>query len=179
MFFERGVFTLKHIEDELTALVLREAIGHAADKIRPNDLLWAAIETSNPKVLTLLSKALETGCTPFDLRDVIEVYNSKWTTARNLDCKEEDFSLETLAALKHFETELNNTLELPPDVWLELLLACVLSHLDAEDHEYLSLLVTIQVSMILEIVSRPDRRVFSLVPLPKQFTQTLPSRRSL
>src|SRR2546423_2036179 len=125
MLFEKGVFTLKHVVDEQTALVLKAAIGHAAGKIRPSDLLCATIETGNSKALAILSKALEVGCTPFDLRDVIEVYNPKRTTARNLDCKEEDFSLETLAALKHFETELKHTLELPPDAWLELLLACV------------------------------------------------------
>lgn len=144
MLFEKGMFNPQGVGDDRTATVLHAATDRAAGKVRPSDLLASAIESGDAKVLATLAQALEPGSTPLDLRDVIEIYNPmrSHSTPTDFDGRRECFSSEALEALDKFDTELKETVgkEGIEDVALELLLACVLFQLDAEDQEFLTTL---------------------------------------
>src|SRR5437879_5435021 len=139
MLFEEDILTLQHIENDRVRVVIQAAIDRATDKIRPSDLLISAIEGKDSQVLVIIDQALNTGCTSVVLRDVIEVYNPRRTRATAFDGRKEWFTSEALTALEQFDAELSTDADRLLDVALELLLACVLSHLEVEDIEYLTI----------------------------------------
>lgn len=140
MLFENGIFTPHLLENERTEAVLQAATDHASGKIRPSDILLVAIDSRDARILAKLRQFLAPGCSPQELRDIIEAYNPAGTTHSQFNGERRWFSHEALAALDQFDTTLK---ELGKKdglryVMLELLLSCVLSHLDAEDKEYLT-----------------------------------------
>ncbi|NUO83233.1 ATP-dependent Clp protease ATP-binding subunit [candidate division KSB1 bacterium] len=140
MFFQNNIFTPEQIGEPRSKAILLAATDRAAGKVRPSDLLAAAIDSQDAKILATLAQALEPGSTPQDLKEIIEVYNPARTTPTDFDGRQERFAAETLSALNQFEEELKTGKEGIQTVALELLLSCVLAHPDAEDREYLSLL---------------------------------------
>lgn len=140
MLFEEGILNPQSVGDKRTVAVLYAAADRASGKVRPSDLLASAIESDDAKVLATLAQALEPGSTPLDVRDVIEVYNPARSTPTDFDGRKEYFSPEALEALEQFDADPMRGKEGVRDAALELLLSCVLSHLDAEDLEFLTVL---------------------------------------
>src|SRR5690348_15623794 len=103
MLFENGILKLDSIQDKRAVAVLERAIDRAAGKIRPSDLLCAAIAQADAAVLSSLSQALEPGATPLDLMEVIQAYNPARTSASEFDGSREFFSAEALQALNDFD----------------------------------------------------------------------------
>ncbi|MFL5704712.1 MAG: AAA family ATPase [Ktedonobacteraceae bacterium] len=139
MLFEEDILILQHIENDRVKVVIQAAIDRATDRIRPSDLLISAIEGKDSQVLVAIDQALNSGCTSLILRDVIEVYNPRRTRATAFDGRKKWFTPEALTALEQFDAELSADTGKLLDVALELLLACVLSHLEVEDIEYLTI----------------------------------------
>src|SRR5207253_10160902 len=57
----------------------------AMGQVRPSDLLVAAIESGDARVLTTLAQALEAGCRPLELPDIIAAYNPARRTPTDFD----------------------------------------------------------------------------------------------
>lgn len=141
MMFENEILSLESIQDLLTKTVLQRASQRAQTVVRPSDILAAAIDCEDPRVIGTLTQALDRGCTHADLKEIIEVYNSSQTGIhRSHLLRREDFSSHTLEALDQFNNEIQTNQQYLQDHMVELLLACILAHLDDEDKEYLTLL---------------------------------------
>ncbi|MGI5168554.1 AAA family ATPase [Spirillospora sp. CA-253888] len=150
LLFADGLFAPHRIADPRTADVLHAAADRAAGPVRPGDLLHAAVGAAarDPALLPVLSRALPEGVRPGHLLAGIEVYNPGRApgdlSVPAFDGRRERFAPEAQAALDAFGAEYAERLEAGPEAArrtaLELLLACVLEHLDAEDREYLTVL---------------------------------------
>jgi ATP-dependent Clp protease ATP-binding subunit ClpA len=137
--FENNVFSPDRVGDQRVASILFAAADSAAGLVRPSNLLAAAIETGDAKVLTTLGQALEPGATPADLLQVIRIYNPPRTSpALDFDGRRHRFSEAALAALDEFGDALGNVADGTAEATLPLLVGCVLSHLEDEDLEYLT-----------------------------------------
>ena len=110
MLFEKDIFTSQSLGDKRTEQVLLAAIDHASTKVRPSDLLFAAIESRDAKVLATLTRVLAPDSSPRDVLDTIEVYNpvSSASVATRFDGRKEWFSPEALEALEKFDAELTD-----------------------------------------------------------------------
>jgi ATP-dependent Clp protease ATP-binding subunit ClpA len=163
MLFENGIFTPHLLNNERTEAVLLAATDHASGKIRPSDILLAAIDSRDVRILANLRLFLDPGCSPQELRKIIEAYNPTGTTHSYFNGERRWFSPETLPALDEFGSKLTDG-EFAPGtilaswpalengdaesteivemrvgyVMLELLLSCVLTHLDDEDRAFLT-----------------------------------------
>lgn len=138
MLFENGIFVPQNIGSEKTTKVLLAATDRSNKTIRPSDLIASAIDIGDSKILAIFTQALKPGANPQDIKDIIEVYNPARIMPTDFDGKRERFSKEALNAIEQFEKELHDAAEGIHQVALELLLSCVFSHLDEEDHEYLT-----------------------------------------
>jgi len=134
MLFEKEMFNPECVEDKRTIAVLGAAVERASPKVRPSDLLAAAIETGDAKVLAMLEQALVQGSTPGNVLEIINIFNEPGLTHGNefygsRDC----FSTEALDALDQFSNDLTSCAQCSHEVILYLLLSCVLSHMDEEE----------------------------------------------
>ena len=128
--FEDGVLNFSKIGDQKAIDVLTMAIDRATDKVRPSDILAAALKKGDSEVIDVISQALKPGCFPNELLDLINVYNEPRKGPHSeFNGERKWFSKEALDALDHFDAELNN-LEPKSPVVLELLLVHVLSNMD-------------------------------------------------
>ena len=140
MLFENGIFAPQNIGSEKTIKVLLAAADRSTKTIRPSDLIASAIDIGDSKILAIFAQVLKPGANPQDIKDIIEVYNPARIIPTDFDGKRERFSKEALNAIEQFEKELHDAAEGIHEVALELLLSCVFSHLDEEDHEYLTII---------------------------------------
>ena len=140
MLFENGIFHPEHVTDNRTEIVLNVAVNRTPDLVCTSDVLAAAIESHDAKIWATVTQACDPGCTPEDLLNVIEVYHPARSSASDFDGSKEYFSPEVLDALDLFVCEIEKYPSALPEATLELLLACILKHLDKRDSEYLSTL---------------------------------------
>lgn len=138
MLFEGDRFNPEKIADERARKVVWAAIDRAPGRIRPSDLLAAAIGSGDAKILAILAQAMPAGGSPLDLSQTIDVYNPPRSSPTDFDGSRGRISAETLAALEEFDQALAVGGEGGRRVALELLLGCVLRHLDEEDRDFLS-----------------------------------------
>src|ERR1035438_5641815 len=103
MLFENGVLGLNKIGDQRAAAVLERAVDRASGKVRPSDILCAAIAQGDAAILSSISQALDPGATPQDLIEVIEAYNPVRTDASGFDGTRDWFSADTIEALDDFD----------------------------------------------------------------------------
>jgi ATP-dependent Clp protease ATP-binding subunit ClpA len=139
MLFEKGILHLKGIKDNRAAAVLERAIDRAESRVRPSDILSAAIAHGDAGVLSSLSQALKAGASPEDIMGVIDAYNPARVSASEFDGRRSCFAPETLAALDDFETALAQHADREADVGLELLVRSILLHPDSDDRDFLDL----------------------------------------
>lgn len=140
MLFEQGYFNPQSTGNERAAEVLNTAADRASAKVRPSDLVDAAIACGDARVLAMISQALTPGATPNDLRQLIEIYNHARRSPTDFDGSRERFSDEALLGLDEFDAEFQKGAERIRDASLMLLMACVFNHLDEDDREYLTIL---------------------------------------
>lgn len=146
MLFTNGLFTPEGADDQRVADVLYRATDRAASQVHPSDLLYATIKAGDGGVCSALSRALVESAYLQDVLDGIDVYNPGRSAGLNFDGKRERFAPEALEALDLFAAQLSEQVgngidpELPRQVGLELLVACVLEHPDARDRRHLSIL---------------------------------------
>ncbi len=142
MLFQDNQLDLSGLNDERTEDVLTAATNRTIGRLRPSDVLAAAIENGDDKILATLSKALETGSTPQDMIAIIDVYNppNDDKATGMFDGKRESFTAEVLKALEQFDAALQNIQEKRGEIALELLLSCILGNPDEEDRDYLAIL---------------------------------------
>ena len=138
MLFEGDFLRLGNIADERARKVLTAAIDRVQQRMRPSDLIAAAIGSGDARILTALAQAMPAGGSPLDLRETIDVYNPPPSSPTDFDGSRRRISDDALAALDEFDGALAKGGEGVQRVALELLLSCVLRHLDGEDREYLS-----------------------------------------
>lgn len=136
--FPQGLFAPSAAIDPRAVQVLEAAVDRAASAVRPSDVLAAAVDAGDARVLSTLGQALAPGCSPRDLLEIISVYNPARKTASDFNGRRERFVPQTLAALDRFENELAAAGAGARESGLELLLAAVLRNLELDDREYLT-----------------------------------------
>jgi ATP-dependent Clp protease ATP-binding subunit ClpA len=129
-------------EEARTADVLDVAVGRFGGLLRGSDVLYAAVgrclKGLEPELRLALELAIAEGARLEDVRDVIDVcHRAGGDRSYEFDGKPERFSAELLAALTEFAELLG---QVPHEVTLETLLACVLDHPDELDREFLNVL---------------------------------------
>lgn len=143
MLFEDEIFNPQSLNDERTIDILLSATERAADQVRPSDILYAAIAGGDRNILSILTVTLAEGARPPDLLDGIDLFNPARPSGPRFDGKRERFTTEARAALDEFDagvTKLAADLRRLREIGLELLIACVLSHLDEEERRFLGIL---------------------------------------
>ncbi|MUN35232.1 AAA domain-containing protein [Actinomadura sp. NEAU-AAG5] len=143
MLFVDGVLSPADLADQRVADVLYAATDRAGARVRTGDLLHAAIDAADQGLRSMLARALQDGAYLRDLQESIQAYNPGSAGGGGFGGHREDFSAEALAALDAFVDRLAS---FPPAgdhakrLGLELFVACVLAHLDADDRLYLTFL---------------------------------------
>lgn len=137
------------LADPLTASVLQSAVEYTRGKVRPSDVLRAILSEGEEKVRMILAQSLEDGTTLEDIRTIIEIYNPVRIERNPVPKKSPDFSPETLAILEQFEVALQEIEQSQSEAVLLLLTFCVLTHLDAEDQENLTILQAVRCIALL------------------------------
>ncbi|MEV6591030.1 AAA family ATPase [Streptomyces acidicola] len=141
--FADGIFTPGTLEDDRSIDVLLAAAQRSSEVMRPSDILYAAVDSSDQNLLSVLDQALIEGARQQHLLETIEVYNPDGRRGHSLvdfDGKRKRFAPETLAALDAFAAEVGTAHGRLRPVFLELLLACVLEHPDVDDRAFLGIL---------------------------------------
>ncbi|WP_229378720.1 AAA family ATPase [Streptomyces sp. VRA16 Mangrove soil] len=132
-FFTDGVLDPQACGDRRTAAVLTAAAQRAGRRLRPSDVVHAALAARDTALLTALDVALVDGAAPGHLLEAIDVYNPPGA-AYEFDGSPERVAPELLAAFDEF-SERGRGVEGP--AVLDLLLACVLAHPDEQDRDFL------------------------------------------
>jgi ATP-dependent Clp protease ATP-binding subunit ClpA len=140
LLFTDGMFTPQALDNRRTEEVLLAATDRATGQVRPSDVLHAAIVSGDAKIIGSLAKGLQDGAKPDDVREIIEIYNPSRQSSEDFDGRRERFSAEAIAALDDFAAEVASGPDGSGDVYLELLIVCVLSHLDPEERQELAIL---------------------------------------
>ncbi|TDB91406.1 ATP-dependent Clp protease ATP-binding subunit [Actinomadura sp. KC216] len=135
--FVNGIFAPQAVADPRTTDVLRAAVDRAAGPVRTGDLLHAAIASGDASLLTALGRALSDGAQVRHLLEGIEIYNPgrNGSEADEFGGGRDEFSAECLAALDAFAAEYAKAPA--EETALELLVACVLEHLETRDRQNL------------------------------------------
>ncbi|WP_066947838.1 AAA family ATPase [Streptomyces lushanensis] len=130
--------------DERAIDILSAATQRCSETVRPSDLLYAAIDSGDQGILSVLALTLAEGAQPRHVLETIAVYNPGSRDGQDFDFdgRRERFAPETLAALDHFTTEFAQDRDRLRPVCLELLVACVLDHPDPGDRQFLRILDT-------------------------------------
>ncbi|RFS86983.1 ATP-dependent Clp protease ATP-binding subunit [Actinomadura spongiicola] len=165
MLFDNGVFDPRAVDDPRTVDVLHAAVERAAGSVRTSDLLRAALASKDAPLLTALGRALPDGVQVRHLLEGIEIYSPARAPGSGADefgGGRDEFSAESLAALDAFGEEYGKS---SPDerraTALELLVACVLEHLEARDRQNLVTLDAPAAAAVLRTQVRAARE-----PLP-------------
>ncbi|MDT0447085.1 AAA family ATPase [Streptomyces johnsoniae] len=141
LLFPDGIFSPQALGDERATGILLDATLRCGAVLRPSDILHAVIGSGDQAVLSVLGLALADGAQPRHLRETIEVYNAgageSGASSRPFDGSRARCAPETLAALDAFEKALSADRERLRPVALELLLARLLEHQDADDLTFL------------------------------------------
>jgi ATP-dependent Clp protease ATP-binding subunit ClpA len=136
--FINGVFAPHVLGDSRVENALLAATDRAADRVRPSDILHAAIAGRDAKIQGCLARAMRDGAKLDAVREIIEIFNPAAPDDTDFDGSRGRFSAHALAALDAFGGEVASAPGLSREVYLELLLASVLAHLDPEELEELT-----------------------------------------
>src|SRR5690242_16579435 len=104
LLFTDGVLDPGACGDRRTHDVLRAASERAADRLRPGDVLFAALAGRDPAVLPALEAALAEGAAPQHLMEAIDVYDPPGT-AYGFDGSPGRIAPELMAAFADFAAE--------------------------------------------------------------------------
>jgi ATP-dependent Clp protease ATP-binding subunit ClpA len=141
--FADGIFAPTAAGDDRLLDILMDAVRRAAGQVRTSDILYAAIDSGDRTVLSVVSDALADGARPVHVLETIREYNpGNGGTVPTVTGERGQFTPEVLAALDAFAAEPDGA-PAPgrgPAVALERLLALVLDHLEAVDRRFLSIL---------------------------------------
>jgi len=142
LLFANGVLDPEVLTDQRAIAVLYAATDRASSQVRPSDLLHAAIAHGDQGVRSVLGRALTEGAYLQDLLDSIEAYNPGGGPGEVFTGDRHSFTTDALRALEALgaEPELAEGDGAAGSVGLELLVACVLEHLDAQDRRFLTIL---------------------------------------
>jgi ATP-dependent Clp protease ATP-binding subunit ClpA len=162
--FKAGTFSPDLLNEPRAAALLRAAADRTRSKMRPSDLLAAAVSLKDAKVQALLVQSMQPGSSTGEISEVIEVYNPACTNFSDFDGRRERFTENALDALDAFCSEYQQDTEGAADTALELLLACILDHLEAEDRDYITFLDAPRAAALLR-----ERVKASAVPLAPLF----------
>ena len=94
------------VGDSRTEAVLFRAADRVVEKLRPVDLLAAAIDEAEPKFLATLAQALGPDVAAADLRELIELSYPASATPGAFDGRPNRFTPEALEGIKQFDAEL-------------------------------------------------------------------------
>ena len=142
MFFLKGIFTTRSLSDPQIVTVLQDTVEYAREKIRPSDALRAILTNGGERTHTILRQSLEPSASLGDIHAIINIYNPA-RIERNLSPRRlSDFSPEMQTILGQFEAELQENRERQSETPLLLLMLCILTSLEAEDRENLTILRT-------------------------------------
>ncbi|MFD9326785.1 AAA family ATPase [Streptomyces sp. NPDC060065] len=142
--FSEGIFTPHTLLDERAIDILSAATQRCSGTVRPSDILYAAIDSGDQGVLSVLALTLAEGAQPRHLLETIAVYNPGSQDGQDFDFdgRRERFTPETLTALDGFAAEFAQDEDRLRPVCLELLIASVLDHPDPGDRQFLRILDT-------------------------------------
>ncbi|MYW68219.1 AAA domain-containing protein [Streptomyces sp. SID8379] len=149
-FFTDGVLDPQACGDQRTAAVLTAAAQRAGRRLRPSDVVHAALTARDAALLSALDVALVDGAAPGHLLEAIAVYNPPGV-AYEFDGSPERVAPELLAAFEEFATRKDGEdakegkdgkdgrdgEQVVGPAVLDLLLACVLAHPDEQDRDFL------------------------------------------
>jgi ATP-dependent Clp protease ATP-binding subunit ClpA len=140
--FVDGVFTPMALDDERLLDILMGAVRRASGSVRTSDILYAAIDSGDQVVLSVVSDALTDGARPVHVLETIREYNPGNTGPPLITGERDQFTPEVLAALDAFAAEpaAGPGRQPQPPVALERLLALVFDHLEQTDRRFLSIL---------------------------------------
>lgn len=122
--FTDGFLDPDALGDERTATVLLSAAERATERLRPGDILYAALGTRDPAVLPAFEGALAEGAAPHHLLETVAVYAPPGN-GYAFDGARDHVSPELAAAFEEFESRCARD-AVGAGVRLELLLACLL-----------------------------------------------------
>jgi ATP-dependent Clp protease ATP-binding subunit ClpA len=138
MLFHHGRFAPELISDQRVREVLCAAVEQATDLVRPSDILASAIRHTEGEVLSELSAALRPGFAPQDLLGTIEASRAPPAAGPRASRQPAVFAPQTVQALHEFDAILEGSGGVLDGVALELLVFCVLTHLDEQEQRILA-----------------------------------------
>lgn len=164
MFFSKGIFTTYSLSDPKIVEVLRNAVEYARENVRPSDALRAILTSDGENTHTILTQSLAPGTSLEDIHTIINIYNPARIEPNRAPRRLSDFSPEMQTILGQFETELQENGERQSETPLLLLTLCVLTSLEAEDRENLTILRTAHCIALLR------ERIYGAQPVLPLFT---------
>lgn len=134
--FTDGFLDPDALGDERTAAVLLSAAERATERLRPGDILHAALDARDPAVLPAFEGALAEGAAPHHLLETVAVYAPPGN-GYAFDGARDHVSPELAAAFEEFESRCARD-AVAAEVRLELLLACLLDAPSADERDFLT-----------------------------------------
>jgi ATP-dependent Clp protease ATP-binding subunit ClpA len=140
MLFHDQVFCPHLAPDGRVREVLARAVAQAPEPIRPSDLLAAVLWQGDEEVLATLAQALQPGRA---LQEVLDAIRARQAAAGPVPAGErcrDAFTREALCALDAFAASFPTGGRLPEGSALDVLLTCILRHLDSQERRDLAIL---------------------------------------
>ncbi|MBL8799296.1 MAG: ATP-dependent Clp protease ATP-binding subunit [Planctomycetia bacterium] len=137
MLFQNDTLDPEALADPRIRAVLGTAASPAHGPLRPVDLVQSAIGQADQPVLALLSQALAPGASLQEVLQSVLAISVATVTSRSGRRRRAEFSPESLQALEEFEAILVDRPRLGAEAGLELLLCCLLTHVEEADQRVL------------------------------------------
>ncbi|MFB6676567.1 AAA family ATPase [Streptomyces sp. NPDC056390] len=134
--FTDGFLDPDALGDERTAAVLLSAAERSTERLRPGDILYAALDARDPAVLPAFESALAEGAAPHHLLETVAVYAPPGN-GYAFDGARDHVSPELAAVFEEFESRCARD-AVGAEVRLELLLACLLDAPSADERDFLT-----------------------------------------
>lgn len=166
MIFKNGRFDPSGAGDERIESILDNATDRAHGKLRIADFLAEILKAGDANCITTLAQAMDDGASPQDLGELLDIQFPAAEVRGRFDGLPSSFSEDALAAMKQFESNLENANDAIRQQSVWLLSVCLLENLSADDRELLSILdVDKAIALLqcqLEVLQSPPPVLFDV-----------------